>query len=84
MKQPLKDPGRYGGDLYKPGLEVVVDDDVIAVALVAMPVRHHHRGHSLYSYIDPSLLTLVFKFPASSRLSYPIHSNLYLYSSAFF
>ena len=60
MKQPLKDPGRYGGDLYEPGLEVVVDDDVIAVALVAMPVRHHHRGHSLYRYIEHSLMLTLF------------------------
>ena len=51
LQDPVRDRGgaqtRRGVHLDKPGLQVVVDDDVVAVALVAVPVRHHHRGHGL-------------------------------------
>ena len=56
VDQPvLEDPVRHCGgaeagggvDLNEPRLEVVVDDDVVAVALVAVSVRDHDGGHRL-------------------------------------
>ena len=51
LQDPVRDRGGAqagrGVHLDQPGLQVVVDDDVVAVALVAVPVRHHHRGHGL-------------------------------------
>ena len=56
----LHDPVRDGGgaeggrgvDLDEPGLEAVVDDDVVAVTLVAVAVGHHDGRHRLQAVHD--------------------------------
>jgi hypothetical protein len=36
--------------LDEPWLEVAIHDYVISIALVAVPVRYHHRRHRLYKH----------------------------------
>ena len=56
LHDPVADGGgaeaRRGVHLYQPRLEVVVDDDVVSVAFVAVAVRHHDRCHCLQAVHD--------------------------------
>ena len=45
-------PERHFTYLNEPRLKVLVDDDVVSVALVAVPVRDHDRGHGLEAVHD--------------------------------